>query len=72
MRIDNNTLTITCPNYPETLFDLNLLHPHDQRHLLHLLQEHTRHGGITHPHTPLDQHIEAALQHSLNRPPLSV
>jgi hypothetical protein len=72
LRIDNNTLTITCPDRPETLFDLNLLHPHDQRHLLHLLQQHTRYGSITHPHTLLDQHIEAALQHSLNRPPLSV
>lgn len=72
LRVDNNTLTITSPNYPETLFDLNLLHPHDQRHLLHLLQQHTRYSNIDHSHIELDQHIEAALQDSLNRPPLSV
>jgi hypothetical protein len=67
LRIDNHTLTITCPDRPETLFDLNLLHPYDQHHLLHLLQQHT-----LYPHTPLEQQIEAALQHSLNRPSLSV
>lgn len=72
LRVDNNTLTITSPNYPETLFDLNLLHPHDQRYLLHLLQQHMRYSTIAHEHTALDQHIEAALQDSLNRPPLSV
>ena len=72
LRVDNNTLTITCPNRPETLFDLNLLHPHDQLHLLQLLQQHTRQDSLAHPPTPLDQQIEAALQYSLNCPPLSV
>ncbi|HEY6542057.1 MAG TPA: hypothetical protein VIZ18_14030 [Ktedonobacteraceae bacterium] len=72
LRIDNDTLTITCPNQPETLFDLHLLQPHDQRYLLHLLQQHIRHGSVTSQPTSLDQHLEAALQHSLNRPPLSV
>lgn len=72
LRIDNDTLTITCPNQPETLFDLHLLHPHDQRHLLRLLQQYIRHGSVTTPPASLDQHLEAALQHSLNRPPLSV
>ncbi len=67
LRIDNRILTITCPDRPETLFDLNLLHPHDQHHLLHILQQHT-----LYPHTPLEQQIEAALQHSLKRPSLSV
>lgn len=47
LRIDNDTLTITCPNQPETLFDLHLLQPDDQRHLLHLLQQYMRHGSIT-------------------------
>jgi MFS family permease len=60
LRIDNLVLTITYPDRPETLFDLNLLHPHDQRHLLQLLQQHS-----------LGQHIEAAIQDSLNRPPVS-
>jgi hypothetical protein len=72
LRIDNDTLTITCPNQPETLFDLHLLHPHDQRHLLHLLQQHIRHSSVTSLPASLDAHLEAALQHSLNRPPLSV
>ena len=72
LRIDNDTLTITCPNQPETLFDLHLLHPHDQRHLLHLLQQHIRHSSVTSLPAPLDSHLEAALQHSLNRPPFSV
>jgi hypothetical protein len=72
LRIDNDTLTITCPNQPETLFDLHLLQPHDQRHLLRLLQQYIRHGSVTTPPASLDQHLEAALQHSLNRPPLSV
>src|SRR5579859_2274548 len=72
LRIDNDTLTITCPNQPETLFDLHLLQPHDQRHLLHLLQPHIHHGSVTYLPASLDQHLEAALQQSLNRPPLSV
>lgn len=72
LRIDNDILTITCPNQPETLFDLHLLHPHEQRHLLHLLQPYIRQGSITSLPASLDSHLEAALQHSLNRPPLSV
>jgi hypothetical protein len=72
LRIDNATLTITCPNQPETLFDLNLLHPHDQRHLLHLFQQRTRQGSAVYLPTSLDQHLEAALQRRLGRPPLSV
>ena len=72
LRIDNDTLTITCPNQPETLFDLHLLQPSDQRHLLHLLQQYIRHGSVTSLPASLDQHLEAALHHSLNRPPLSV
>lgn len=74
LRIDNNVLTITCPDRPETLFDLNLLHPHDQHHLLHLLRQHTGQENIIQPRqTPLPgQRIEAALQRSLTRPPVSV
>ena len=72
LRVDNNILTITCPNRPETLFDLNLLHPHDQLHLLQLLQQHTRQDSLAYSPTPLDQQIEAAIQHSLNCPSLSV
>lgn len=72
LRIDNDTLTITCPNQPETLFDLHLLEPDDQRHLLHLLQQHMRHGCATSQSSSLDSHLEAALQHSITRPPLSV
>jgi hypothetical protein len=72
LRIDTLTLTITYPDRPETLFDLNLLHPHDQRHLLQLLQKHTLQAYTQpHAHLPLGQHIEAALQDSLNRPPVS-
>jgi len=71
LRIDGLTLTITYPDRPETLFDLNLLHPHHQRHLLHLLQQHIPHTH-TQPHSLLDQHITAALQDSLHRPPVSV
>ncbi len=69
LRVDNNILTITCPNRPETLFDLNLLHPHDQLHLLQLLQRYTGQDSLAYPSTPLDQQIEAALR--LNCPPLS-
>lgn len=72
LRIDNDTLTITCPNQPETLFDLHLLQPDDQRHLLHLLQQYIRHSSATPLPALLDSHLEAALQHSLNQPPLSV
>lgn len=72
LRIDNNTLTITCPNQPETLFDLHLLHPHDQRHLLHLLQQHIRRGSATYLPASLDQQLEAALQPRPDRPPLPV
>ncbi len=72
LRIDNDILTITCPNQPETLFDLHLLHPHEQRHLLHLLQPYIRQGNLTSLPASLDSHLEAALQHSLHRPPLSV
>ena len=72
LRIDNDILTITCPNQPETLFDLHLLQSHEQRHLLHLLQPYIRQGGLTSLPASLDSHLEAALQHSLNRPPLSV
>ena len=61
LRIDNNTLTITCPNQPETLFDLHLLQPDDQRQLLHLLQQYIRHGSISYLPAPLDSHLEAAL-----------
>jgi hypothetical protein len=71
LRIDGLTLTITYPDRPETLFDLNLLHPHHQRHLLHLLQQHPPHTHAQ-PHSPLDQHIAAALQDSLHRPHVSV
>jgi hypothetical protein len=71
LRIDGLTLTITYPDRPETLFDLNLLHPHHQRHLLYLLQQHTPHTHAQ-PHSLLDQHITAALQDSLHRPPVSV
>ncbi|HKV58522.1 MAG TPA: hypothetical protein VJO32_09570 [Ktedonobacteraceae bacterium] len=73
LRIDNNVLTITCPDRPETLFDLNLLHPHDQQHLLQLLHLHPRQDSIAQPRQRplLGQHIEAALQHSLTRPPVS-
>src|SRR5690348_5585711 len=66
LRIDNDILTITCPNQPETLFDLHLLDPHDQRHLLHLLKQHIRYGSIASQSSSLDSHLEAALQHSLN------
>ena len=72
LRIDSETLTITCPNQPETLFDLHLLQPDDQRHLLHLLQQYIRHGSVTYLPASLDSQLEAALQHSLKRPPLSV
>jgi hypothetical protein len=72
LRLDNHTLTIACPNQPETLLDLHLLHPHDQLHLLYLLQQHIqRHSSTCLPST-LDQQLETALQNSLNRPPLSV
>lgn len=70
LRVDNNILTITCPNRPETLFDLNLLHPHDQLHLLQLLQHYTSQDSLAQASTSLDQQIEAALH--LNYPPLSV
>ena len=72
-RVDSNVLTISCPDRPETLFDLNLLHPQDQHHLLQLLHQHTRQESITQPHqTPLlGPHIEAALQRSLIRPSVS-
>ena len=74
LRIDNHMLTITCPNQPETLFDLNLLHPHDQRHLLHLLRQHIGIGNVT-PLSPspalLDQQLEEALQRSLKVPDYS-
>ena len=72
LRIDNDTLTITCPNQPETLFDLHLLEPHDQRHLLGLLQQYIGQSSATSLPASLDSHLAAALQHSLNRPPLSV
>jgi hypothetical protein len=71
LRIDGLTLTITYPDRPETLFDLNLLHPHHQRHLLYLLQQHTPYTH-TQSHSLFDQHITAALQGSLHRPPVSV
>ena len=70
LRIDHGVLTITCPNQPETLLDLHLLQPRDQRHLQHLLQQHIRRGSVTSLPAPLDQPLEA--HHSFNRPPLSV
>ncbi|GAC1566419.1 MAG: hypothetical protein NVS3B14_08520 [Ktedonobacteraceae bacterium] len=56
-------LSLTYPDHPETLFDLNLLHSRDQQQLLQLLQQHW-----LYPHPQLsaqpalDQHIEAALE----------
>jgi hypothetical protein len=39
LRIDGFVLSIIYPDQQESMFDLNLLEPEDQRHLLHLLYE---------------------------------
>jgi hypothetical protein len=39
LRIDGFVLSIIYPDQQESMFDLNLLEPDDQRHLLHLLYE---------------------------------
>lgn len=69
LRIDSlpsPVLTVTYPDRPETLFDLNLLHLRDQQRLLHLLQQHWLDARSRQPWSPLlGQQIETALQESL-------
>lgn len=61
IRIDNLVLTVIYPDRPETMFDLNLLAPRDQRHLLMLLQK--RWLAARRPWNPrLDEEIAAALE----------
>jgi hypothetical protein len=61
LRIDGFVLAVVYPDKPESLFDLNLLAPADQRQLLYLLRE--RWTGAEHPWNPrLGEEIEAALQ----------
>lgn len=67
LRIDGLVLTVIYPDQPESLFDLQLLDPYDQRRLLYLLRE--RWLDAQRPWNPLlGEEIEAALeeaQHAL-------
>jgi hypothetical protein len=61
IRIDGFVLAVIYPDRPESLFDLDLLEPHDQRRLLHLLRE--RWLDAERPWNPrLGSEIEAALE----------
>jgi hypothetical protein len=61
LRIDDFVLTVIYPDRPESLIDLNQLHPEDQRHLLFLLRE--RWLDAHRPWNPqLGEQIEAALE----------
>ncbi len=61
LRIDGFVLTVIYPDQPESLFDLELLDPHDQRRLLLLLRE--RWLDAERPWNPLlGEEIEAALE----------
>jgi hypothetical protein len=71
LRIDSLILTITYPDRPETLFDLNLLAPFHQQRLLQLL--HVYWPVVPQPsNLLLGQEIEAALQESFQHPALPV
>lgn len=60
LRIEGLVLTVIYPDQPESLFDLKLLDPHDQRRLLYLLRE--RWLDAERPWNPLlGEEIEAAL-----------
>jgi hypothetical protein len=63
LRIDGLLLTVTYPDRPEALFDLNLLRPSDRQRLLQLLEEvASRSRSQLLPRSLVDWHIEAALQ----------
>jgi hypothetical protein len=60
LSIDRFVLTIIYPDAPEAMIDLDLLDPHDSRHLLHLLHERwLLTQGVWNPR--LGDEIEAAL-----------
>ena len=61
LRIDDFVLTVIYPDRPESLIEINQLHPEDQRHLLFLLHE--RWLDAHRPWNPqLGEQIEAALE----------